>query len=117
MPGSDDVVLHAVHLCSGYGGFELALRLAGIDTRTVAHVERDAYAAATLVARMEDEALDQAPVWDDLATFNGGPFFFRGPRGADSPPGSGGTGCEPTTTTGWSRSGANPDDGRGGGER
>lgn len=55
------MVLRAVHLCSGYGGFELALRLAGVPARTVAHVERDAYAAATLVARMEDEALDRAP--------------------------------------------------------
>lgn len=48
------MVLHALHLCSGYGGFELALR--GI-ARTVAHVERDAYAAATLVARMEEARL------------------------------------------------------------
>lgn len=30
-----------------------------------------AYAAAALVARMEDEALDRAPVWDDLKTFRG----------------------------------------------
>lgn len=47
------MVLRALHLCSGYGGFELALR--GI-ARTVGYVERDAYAAATLVARMEDRA-------------------------------------------------------------
>lgn len=46
---------------------ELALR--GI-ARTVAHVERDAYAAATLVARMEAQELDQAPVWSDLCTFD-----------------------------------------------
>lgn len=64
------MVLRALHLCSGYGGFELGLRLAGIPTRTVAHVERDSYAAATLVARMADQALDRAPVWSDLATFD-----------------------------------------------
>jgi DNA (cytosine-5)-methyltransferase 1 len=64
------VVLRALHLCSGYGGFELGLRLAGVDARTVAHVERDAYAAATLVARMDDTHLDRAPVWSDLVTFN-----------------------------------------------
>lgn len=40
----------------------------------VCHVEREAYAAATLVARMEDEVLDHAPVWDDLATFDGRPW-------------------------------------------
>lgn len=60
------MVLRAIHLCSGYGGFELGFRLAGMPPpRTVAHVERDAYAAATLVARMEDETLDRAPSTDD----------------------------------------------------
>jgi DNA (cytosine-5)-methyltransferase 1 len=39
--------------------------------RTVCHVERNAYAASVLVARMEDEALDRAPIWDDLTTFDG----------------------------------------------
>ena len=62
----------AIHLCSGYGGFELALRPYGYTT--VCHVERDAYAAATLVARMEEQRLDQAPIWDDLATFEGKPW-------------------------------------------
>lgn len=66
--------LAALHLCSGYGGFELALR--GI-ARTVCHVERDSYAAATLVARMEESQLDQAPIWDDLATFDGRPWCGR----------------------------------------
>lgn len=71
------MVLRALHLCSGYGGFELALRLAGIPARTVAHVERDSYAAATLVARMEEAHLDQAPVWSDLATFDAQAFAGR----------------------------------------
>lgn len=68
------MVLRALHLCSGYGGFELALRYAGIPARTVCHVERDAYAAAALVARMEETRLDQAPVWDDVTTFDGQPW-------------------------------------------
>ncbi len=38
------------------------------------HVERETYAAATLVARMEDASLDQAVVWDDVATFDGRPW-------------------------------------------
>ena len=42
--------------------------------RTVGHVERETYAAAILVARMEDAALDPAPVWDDVATFDGRPW-------------------------------------------
>jgi DNA (cytosine-5)-methyltransferase 1 len=60
-----------LELCAGYGGMSLALRLAGLDTRTVCFVERDSYAAATLVARMADQTLDQAPIWSDLDTFNG----------------------------------------------
>lgn len=63
--------LACIHLCSGYGGFELGFKLAGINARTVAHVERDTYAAATLVARMGEKTLDQAPIWDDLTTFDG----------------------------------------------
>ena len=35
------------------------------------YVEREAFPAAVLVARMEEQALDQAPIWDDLATFPG----------------------------------------------
>jgi DNA (cytosine-5)-methyltransferase 1 len=70
-----DVATHTqlacIHLCSGYGGFELGFKLAGINARTVAHVERDTYAAATLVARMAEAHLDQAPIWDDLTTFDG----------------------------------------------
>ncbi len=38
------------------------------------HVERENYAAATLVARMEDASLDRAPVWDDVGTFDGRPW-------------------------------------------
>lgn len=56
-------------LFSGIGAIDLGLRLAEPRLRTVGYVERDAFAAAVLVARMEDQALDQAPIWDDLATF------------------------------------------------
>lgn len=69
--------LAAIHLCSGYDGFELITRLAGIHTRTVAHVERDSHAAAVLVARMEEATLDPAPIWDDLTTFNGAAWRGR----------------------------------------
>lgn len=56
-------------LFSGIGAIDLGLRLAEPRLRTVGYVERDAFAAAVLVARMEEQALDQAPIWDDLATF------------------------------------------------
>jgi DNA (cytosine-5)-methyltransferase 1 len=62
-------------LCAGVGGLELGLKLAlGETYRTVGYVERDAYAAAVLVARMDDAALDRAPVWDDVTTFRGAPW-------------------------------------------
>ena len=60
--------------CDGYGGFELALRHLGLDVRTVCRIERDSYAAAVLVERMAQARLDQAPVWSDLATFDGRPW-------------------------------------------
>jgi len=61
-------------LCAGAGGIDLGLTIACPEYRTVCYVEREAYAAATLVARMEDAALDTAPVWDDVGTFDGHPW-------------------------------------------
>jgi DNA (cytosine-5)-methyltransferase 1 len=67
--------VNGVSLCSGIGGIDLGLRLAlGESYRTVCFVERDAFAASVLVARMEDKALDLAPIWDDLYSFDGKPW-------------------------------------------
>jgi len=73
-PGSDDARLDGISLCAGAGGLDLGLHIACPGYRTVGYVEREAFAAATLVARMEDKALDPAPVWDDLTTFDGRPW-------------------------------------------
>ena len=68
-------VTNGMALCAGAGGLELALRIAlGDDYRCVVYVEREAYAATTLVARMADAAVDTAPVWDDITTFDGKPW-------------------------------------------
>lgn len=40
----------------------------------MSHVERDAYAAVILLAWMKYADLDPAPVWDDVASFNGKPW-------------------------------------------
>ena len=70
--------LTGLALCAGIGGLELGVRLAlGDAYRLVGAVERDSYAAAVLVARMGEAALDPAPVWDDLATFDGYPWRGR----------------------------------------
>jgi DNA (cytosine-5)-methyltransferase 1 len=66
--------MNGMALCAGVGGLELGLHLLTDDYRTVGYVEREAYPAATLVARMADASLDQAPIWDDVATFDGRPW-------------------------------------------
>ncbi len=63
--------LFGLSLCAGAGGLDLGLHIALPDYRTVCYVERESFAASTLVGRMENEALDRAPVWDDVKTFRG----------------------------------------------
>lgn len=69
------VALHSIELCAGVGmlgeGVRTALEHFGIGHRTVCYVEREATAASQLVALMEAGAIDQAPVWSDLLTFDG----------------------------------------------
>ena len=63
--------LRGLSLCAGVGGLDLGLHLAEPRYRAVCHVERNSFAAATLVARMADASLAPAPVWDDLRSFDG----------------------------------------------
>ncbi|NHB78250.1 DNA cytosine methyltransferase [Rhodobacter sp. M37P] len=72
--GAGDACLFGLSLCSGAGKLDLGLAIAIPGYRAVGHVERETYAAATLVARMEDASLDQAVVWDDVGTFDGRPW-------------------------------------------
>lgn len=73
--------LNLVGLCAGVGGLELGIRLGehlrGYDVRGVCYVEREAAAAASLVASMDAGWLHPAPVWSDLATFDGRPWRGR----------------------------------------
>lgn len=72
-----DVVLHTanyISLCSGIGGLDLAVKLSIPQSRCVCYVEREAFSAAILVARMEDSSLDKAPIWSDIATFDCEPW-------------------------------------------
>lgn len=67
----DTRTVNCLSLCSGIGGLEIGLGLVVPEFRVVCHVEREASAAALLVARMADKSLDEAPIWDDLTTFDG----------------------------------------------
>jgi DNA (cytosine-5)-methyltransferase 1 len=91
-----------ISLCAGYGGLDLGLHIAEPTYRTVAFVERESHAAATLVARMADQAMGEAPIWDDLKTFDAAawrgrvhlvsagypcqPFSYAGRRGGETDP-------------------------------
>jgi len=66
--------LTELNLFSGYGGFPLGLRLAGLNTRTVCYVEWDRYCQRVLQARIADGHLDDAPIWDDIKSFDGRPW-------------------------------------------
>lgn len=70
--------MNGLALCAGVGGLELGLELAlGESYKTVGYIERDAYAAADIVARMEDKAMDKASIWDDIKSFKGKPWRSR----------------------------------------
>ena len=58
-----------ISLCSGYGGLERGLELAGVEHRIIAHVEIEAFAIANLVAKMESGQMVPSPMWTNLKTF------------------------------------------------
>ena len=66
--------LTVLGLAAGTGMFEegvgIALEAIGLRAKPVGYVEREASAAASIVARMEKTGLGFAPIWDDLATFD-----------------------------------------------
>lgn len=66
--------VNTISLCAGSGGLDLAVQLAVPAARSVCYVEREASAAASLVASMESGRLHLAPVWSDLASFDAKPW-------------------------------------------
>jgi DNA (cytosine-5)-methyltransferase 1 len=60
--------LPIIGACAGYGGLELGVGRC-VPVRAIALVEREAYAAANLVAAMEAGALAPAPVHTDVRSF------------------------------------------------
>lgn len=95
-------IIRGLSLCSGVGGLDLGLGIAEPGYRTVCHVERSSFPASVLVARMEDQALYDAPIWDDLVTFDGRPW-----RGAIDLV-CAGYPCQPFSSSGGRKGAADP---------
>jgi len=68
------VAIHTISLCAGYDGIGLGIGLVEPGYRTVCYVEREAFASANLAAKMGQGCLDEAPIWSDVATFDGKPW-------------------------------------------
>lgn len=64
--------MNELALFAGVGGGILGGVLLG--WKTVCAVEKDPYAAAVLVQRQNDGTLTPFPIWDDVQTFDGGPW-------------------------------------------
>ena len=80
-------------LFSGVGGLDIGAKLVG-GIRTVGYVEWDPYAQAVLMSRMRDGQLHDAPIWDNIKTFDARPF--RGLLDIVS----GGFPCQPASAAG-----------------
>ena len=70
MSHADHHPLNAISVCSGIGGLDLAVERV-LGARVVAYCEREAYAQAVLLERMEEEALVPAPIHFDLRELDG----------------------------------------------
>ncbi len=67
--------MNVLAIAAGIGGLELGIKLAMPEAQVLAYVERDAYCASVLLARMEDKALEPAPIFcGDIRDFDAAPF-------------------------------------------
>lgn len=67
-------MINGLDLFSGIGGISLAL---SPWVRTVCYVEIDRYCQAVLMSRMRSGDLEHAPIWDDIQTFDPGPWIGK----------------------------------------
>jgi len=64
--------LYELALFAGAGGGLLGSRLLG--WKTVCYIEHNPYRVEVLKARIKDGCLDEAPIWDNVQTFDGHPW-------------------------------------------
>ncbi len=67
-------VFTAMSIFTGYDGLGLGLKQAIPNLRTICYVEREIFPVCNLVAKIKENKLDDAPIWDDITTFDGKPF-------------------------------------------
>lgn len=67
--GATEKLPTVVSFCSGYGGIERGLDLAGFEHRTIAYVEIEAFAIENLVQKMEKGLIRAAPIYTNLMCF------------------------------------------------
>ena len=68
------VALNVMDICTGIGGFSLALKHLVGGFQTVCYVEWDKYCQQVIQQRITDGYLDDAPIWGDLREFDGQPW-------------------------------------------
>lgn len=97
---SDNPIVPYISLCSGYEGIGLGIHRCIPNLRAVAYCEREAFAIANLVAKMEEGLLDAAPVFTDVTNFpwaDYAPYMAEGILSFGWP-------CQPVSTAGKRKS-------------
>ena len=69
--------VNAVEWFTGYAGNSLGLRRVIPNLRDIAFCEREAFACANLVIKMEAGLLDAVPIWTDCTTFPCDEFYGK----------------------------------------
>lgn len=83
-----------ISIATGFGGLESGLKRAGIKIKVAAYVEIEAFIMENLVAAMDTNQLDTAPIWADVKTFPH-QSFYRKIHGITA-----GYPCQPFSTAG-----------------
>ena len=63
--------INGISLFSGYGGLDMALEE---FVRTILYCEIEQYAKGVLLSAMDDQVIDFAPIWNNVATLDGRKF-------------------------------------------
>ena len=58
--------MRELSLFTGYAGFSLGLRIAGLPTKTIGYCDNDTYIQKLLQARIKDGYIDDAPIISDI---------------------------------------------------